>query len=57
MGVFPGSGNAQADYNSTLQKRREFFVKPGQAQPDFMVDDECSRLHLGCGATKWIAAI
>ena len=56
MGVFPGSGNAQADYGSTWAKHRDFLVKPGKAEPDFMVDDECSRLHLGCSATKWISA-
>jgi hypothetical protein len=56
MGVFPGSGNARADYESTWAKRREFLVNPGKAEPDFMADDECSRLHLGCSAAKWIAA-
>ena len=56
MGVFPGSGNARADYESTWAKRGEFLVKPGKAEPDFMVDDACSRLHVGCAATKWIAA-
>ena len=55
IAVFPGSGSARADFESTWARRREFLVKPGK-EPDFMADDECSRLHLGCSAAKWIAA-
>jgi hypothetical protein len=55
VAVFPGSGGARADFESTWAHRREFLVKLGK-EPDFMADDECSRLHLGCSATKWIAA-
>jgi hypothetical protein len=56
IGVFPGTGDARVDYERTWAKRREFLLKPGKAEPDFMADDECSRLHLGCSASKWIAA-
>jgi hypothetical protein len=57
IGVFPGSGNARADYENTLAQHRNFLIKPGKdQQPDFMVDDECSRLRIGCAATKWIGA-